>query len=184
MIHDYTRVGSPVAFGETRVGVPDLDPIHVAATLNLLDQVKKSKPRIRHNVSLRDSEVAFALRFASYDEFELDARTIYLGVRATHQVVTNTWGLGIGIRSQTDSDRESSKYVKYSFEVRDPEEVLVAKKEAYLLRSQTILEISDEGDIYNQIVSERKMYERQVTPEDCVQIERLLVRAAKRAAVC
>ncbi|PLS80780.1 hypothetical protein CYG49_04105 [Candidatus Saccharibacteria bacterium] len=179
---EFKRVGAEVAFGEVAVDLADVQPIRNLAAFSLLKIANSSRIDLRENEGGGvDISCRYSRHFPSVLSDGVDLPDIHLSVALTEKSSPDTSQLSIRYLTYSLDERYSSKCSQYRFESID-DQMVTAKKEVYVVRGRSDVHV--EGNHINHVVEQdRKMFERPMTPADCVQVVRMLERAVKRDKV-
>lgn len=173
---EFRRFGSAVPFGDTELGIADVEPIRDIAARELLDAARAPK------IDLYDDKdyIRYSHYFPSLDEWDSDASDRFITTQLAHYAEPQAWYLAINVRSYVLGDRHANKRICYRMETYG-DRLLQAKKEVYLVRGRSNVVIGEDGEPQEIVLTERKAYERQMRPDDSEGLLSLLQRGVKRA---
>lgn len=174
----FKRVGAEVAFGESVVELSDIQPIHDAVLGNLF--LAARAPQIEFSAD-RDA-VAYSMYLHPEEEFTEGQPDCFVSAQVAHESVPDSWRLALSVRTFMRNNRHSNKLIRYRFEVLDGEP-MEAKKAVYMVLGSAAMHITPDGDLSETVVTERKMFERQLQPADCRQIVEQLQQTVNRVSV-
>lgn len=177
MVKEFTRVGPELEFGHSLVELADAQPIHDLAVGDLM--LAARRVHIRFDES--QDHVQYSLLFRSLDEHD-DMPDRYVSVGLAHDSQPDSWRLLLSVYTCKRSERYSSKRICYKFESVG-EELLVAKKEVFLVLGSAALCIAADGEIEQVVTTERKMFEKPLQADDCTSVAEMLRRTVHWAAV-
>lgn len=173
---EFRRVGPAVPFGDTEVGLADVEPVRDIAARELFDAARAPKIDLFED---RDY-TRYSHYFPTLDEWSPDASDRFITTQLAHFEEPQAWHLAINVRSYILGDRHSNKRICYRMEAYG-DRLLQAKKEVYFVRGRSNVVIGDDGEPQEIVATERKVYERQMLQGDCESLLDLLQRGVKRA---
>ncbi len=167
-----------MAFGEVQVGLENIEPIRQLAATALL--LAARAPRI--DISSDSDSMRYAFYFRPMDEFAEGYIDRFVAVALTHYRVPDCWRMTLGVRTFMSEERHSNKRVCYRFEASG-QELLEAKKEVFLVIGNSTIETDELGNPYETVTTDRKMYEKPMTTEDCDKVIDVLGQTVSRALI-
>lgn len=173
---EFRRIGPVVPFGDTEVGLADVEPIRDITARELFEAARAPKIDIFED---RD-HTRYSHYYPLMDEWSAEASDRFITTQLTHFAEPQGWHLAVNVRSYVLGDRHSNKRICYRMEAYG-DSLLQAKKEVIFVRGRSNVVIGEEGEPIEIVATERKAYERQMLPDDCESLLGLLQRGVKRA---
>lgn len=169
---EFRRVGGEIPYGETSIRLEDAEPIRRIASQGLLLAAAQTK--------IAWNEEQDSIRYAQYfdSEFSEGVSDRFLVVQMINSREPDYWRLGVSMRTLKDSDRHSNKRIHFRLEGAQGE-LLQAKKEVYLIIGLARVAIVN-GEPVEQVVTDRKVFERPMLALDCERVCTMLSNAQKR----
>lgn len=172
---EYQRIGNVVPFGETFVGPDEVMPIRELAEIDLFLCARTAQLEAGGRVD----RTKYSLLFETNDS-EFDGTSQHISVLTTQDRELDTWRLIISHRRYRMSQRHDTRFTYYRFDGFG-EQVLQAKKQVYVLLGGAEIVFDENNEPQEVVNSYRRMYEKALQPDDCINLADLLARGVKRA---
>lgn len=175
----FKQVGAEVSFGQSLVGLSEVQPIHDAAAGPVM--LAARRPRI--GFAAERDELAYSFYFRPLDDLEPDFVHRFVSVKLRHDSQPDYWALSVHEHTFTAENRNASKRVRYGFVVTGPEVLEAKKTVSFVLGAMEVNVDPISGRLMEDYPTVYKQYEKQLTSQDCGLIADLLGNVASRAAI-